>query len=287
MRVRIRQQHIDEHREQGITVLRGAVPPALVDELRQQARHALELAISVHGKQAQRIQPVAQYPDTFDRAVFERYVKLPELNEAVRELLGPDAEFSDLGLLGILVGPPARTNCMQYHMDVSERTAGVDPERLRQIRLQPGFGNQVNCPLYEDAAFWYVPGSHARPIDEGSMASANSPQWFELLEKLLDTSTPHSGAGIEMDCLSYLKSMPGACRYHLEPGDFAIYRPFGWHAAFYSQYQRRATLHHGVWTAAARAWWQEMNEVRGPWLRRYERPASAPAATDSQAEARS
>lgn len=275
MKFEFSQQHIDEHREDGITVFRNIIPASLINDLRKEAAKALDLARSIHGGQAQRIQPIGHYKEVFDLQIFKDYEQLPALNDAIRQLLGPDAYYNNLDLLGILVGPPEKTNCMQWHMDLSENTAGLDPEHFSQIRLKPDFGNQVNCPLFQDSFLWFVPGSHKALIEDYAIAIANSEQWYGILERLLDTDEQSCDILLEQDCLDYMWSMPDARQFNLEPGDFAIYRPFAWHAAFYSNYQQRATLHHGVWTPESYQWWLGMNEARGAWRDRYERPVTA------------
>jgi hypothetical protein len=275
MSFKINQTHIDQHRRDGITVFRNIIPVSLLADLRREASKALEIARRIHGPQAQRVQPVSHYSDIFHLQPFRDYEELPELNDAVKALLGPDAYYNSIDLLGILVGPPTRTNCMQWHMDLSEKTAGVDAQEFSLIRQKPALGNQVNCPLFQDNFLWFVPGSHLTPVADEAVAVANSNLWFSILERLLDDSADYCAVQLERDCLAYMWSMPGANRIQLEPGDFAIYRPFAWHAAFYSSEQSRATLHHGVWTEESYAWWQRINAARGSWRDRYERPVTA------------
>lgn len=267
------EKHIVEHMNDGITVFQNIIPATLVSDLRKEAEKSLALANKIHGEQAQRIQPVGHYGDVFNLQVFKDYEQLPALNDAIHKLLGDDSYYNNLDLLGILVGPPARTNCMQWHMDLSESTAGVDSNAFKNMRNNPRMGNQANCPLYQDNFLWFLPGSHNQPAQAEHKAIANSDHWDTILESLLQGDACE--VALERECLRYLYSMPGGVRMHLNPGDFALYRPFAWHGAFYPAYQRRATLHHGVWTPESFAWWTQMNEARGSWRDRYEKPVTA------------
>ena len=55
-------QHIDEYRTQGYTVFRQLLPPSLVTDLRRICDKARDLTRQQRGPQAQRLQPMADFP---------------------------------------------------------------------------------------------------------------------------------------------------------------------------------------------------------------------------------
>ena len=77
--------HIDEYRTQGYTVFRQILPPSLVADLRRVCDEARDLARQQRGPQAQRLQPIADFP--LDQQPFADYVALPALNDALHRLL--------------------------------------------------------------------------------------------------------------------------------------------------------------------------------------------------------
>ena len=79
--------HIDEYRTQGYTVFRQILPPSLVADLRRVCDEARDLARQQRGPQAQRLQPIADFP--LDQQPFADYVALPVLNDALHRLLSP------------------------------------------------------------------------------------------------------------------------------------------------------------------------------------------------------
>lgn len=238
-------QHRREWQRDGVTILRGLLPPALVDRLRTTAATARQLARAQHGPQAQRLQPVDR-PE-LDRDALQAYVDLPALTAAVQALCGPGVSGSSgLGTLGILVEPAERAWCTDWHRDWAHH--GVDRQIWAAVRADPLFFNQTNTALYADDSLWVVPGSHAR--DEETPAELAAKAAMPALDGLAPTAA-------ERAIHAYAEGMPGAVRVHLEPGDCALYRNSIWHLGTYRPYQVRATLHDAPYAPAYRRWADE------------------------------
>ena len=246
MPFRFSEQHIEGYYHHGCTVFRGILPPALIKELRAVTDQAREIAREQRGGQVQRIQPVGKYADRLNLKPFQDYVQLPELNDALQRVLSPHHTLAGVDRLAVLLEPAEHSYCTAWHRDITEQSAGVDAREMRELQKDATFFTQVNCPLYTDTCTWYVPGSDGRPDVSGEQeAAAQAPK--------LDGK---SDAERERLCLEYCQSMPRAMQFVLEPGDFALYRPNGWHIGSYAPYRKRATLHDGVWKPETRMWYQ-------------------------------
>lgn len=212
--------------EDGLTVVRAVVPPSLVRDLRREADKARAIVRRDYGPQAQRLQPVARY-DELDQTPFRAFKDLEPLREAVADLCGPDYVESDL--LGILVEPAEHAWCTEWHRDYSRERTGPDVDDVRR------FG-QLNAPLYDDASFWYVPGSHLRAdtAEELALFGSSMPPPPDL---------PEAEEERELATTAYARLMPGAEQLFLAAGDVALYRSTGWHLGRYVPYVPRATLH--------------------------------------------
>jgi len=238
--------HVADYMLRGYVVFHGIIPSSLIRDLRQVALKGRDLARSKHGAQAQRIQPVGAFD--LDPRPLRDYAELPELLEALRAVVGPDAWHGEPSMLGILLEPAAAPWCTAWHRDIADPS----PEfkvYIDSIRNDIAYANQVNCALYDDSSTWFVPGSHCR--DDVASEVEHAPKcptnWQGMPEGDFDA------ADLEARCLDYCRDMPRAICLHLNAGDFALYRPLGWHLGNYVPYRIRATLHDAVWTKAARA----------------------------------
>lgn len=250
------ESHVVDYMSQGYTVFRGILPSSLVKDLRRIADKGRQLAREEHGPQAQRIQPIANYD--LDEKPFRDYAELPALIDAIRKIIGPEAWYGDFDKLGFLLEPATSPWCLPWHRDLTAATHGVDVQELESVRYEKAYFNQVNCALYDDSSTWLVPGSHCRDDVASELAhSKNCP----TPDRDKVTELGLSDEEIEMRCLEYCRAMPRAVCLHLGAGDFALYRPLGWHLGNYVPYRIRATLHDIVWTPQVKEWYQRW-EVR-------------------------
>ena len=240
--------HITGFYRDGYTVFRGILPPSLIADLRRESDKARELARQKRGPQAQRAQPIGAYG--LETKPFRDYAELPDLADAINRLFGPGYSHFNLDSMGILIEPRDWPCCTAWHRDITENTPGVDAEDFRVVNSDPRFFAQVNCALYADAATWYVPGSNNRPDTQAERAAATRVPDVE----------GKSNEEREALCVEYCRGMPGGVCLALEPGDYAIYAPNGWHLGNYAPYRRRATLHDGAWTPRRREWYARWTE---------------------------
>ena len=237
--------HISDYYRDGYTVFRGILPPSLIGDLRRETEIAREVAREVKGDQAQRIQPVGKYGDRFSLQPFHDYTELPELVDACQRVLSPEHTFAGLDRLGVFFEPAHRPWCTRWHRDITARSKGVDPDEFDRLTIDATFFTQVNCTLYTDVSTWYVPGSDGRPdAPSEPVAAETMPDTEGLSHEETETLN-----------LDYCQRMPEAVCLVLEPGDFALYRPNGWHIGNYAPYRKRATLHDGLWKPETRAWY--------------------------------
>ncbi|MCJ8330883.1 MAG: hypothetical protein HRT89_07545 [Lentisphaeria bacterium] len=252
-------QHLTELHEEGATIFRAILPPSLITDLRQETDKARDLARKKMGAQVQRLQPIGSYADQLDMKPFEDYRDLPALNEILKEMLTTDHNYGALDAVGILLEPGEKARCTNWHRDLRDHMAKdvfedefAEEWKVMIIDMQKCL--QVNCALYEDSCTWYVPHSHNRyeafPEEENVRDAIKDLG----LDDLDDVQR-------EAACLNYTKSMPGAFQLHLDPGDFALYRPCGWHIGNYVPYKKRATLHDVVTTGSFKAD-REKNNLR-------------------------
>jgi len=218
-----------------------------VRDLRNVAAKGRELARATRGSQAQRIQPVGNFE--LDPGPLQDYAELPELLEAMRAVIGPDAWHGEPSMLGILLEPAEAPWCTPWHRDIADHSPEFKAY-LDSIRNNIAYANQVNCALYDDSSTWFVPGSHCRDDVAGEAehaATCPTAKW----EGLPDTELGYEE--LERNNLEYCRDMPRAINLHLSAGDFGLYRPLGWHLGNYVPYRIRATLHDVVWTKEAKA----------------------------------
>lgn len=247
-------RHVEEYRTQGYTVFRQILPPGLVADLRRVCDQARVLARKERGPQAQRLQPIADFP--LDQQPFLDYVELPALNDAIHRLLSPAFRIGGPQIMGVLFEPAAQPWCTHWHRDWRDNMAGLDLSRWDARFADDRYFNQVNCALYTDTCTWVVPGSHLR---------RDLPREIERFPE-----RPISGPDLEdqsyvereWTCRAYVASMPGAQQLFLDAGDYCLYRNTLWHIGNYLPYAQRATLHDSVDTDEFSAWREESLKQR-------------------------
>ena len=246
------EQHISNYYHHGYTVLKGILPPSLIEDLRQVMDQVAEIARKKNGPQVQRFQPLGALEDDLDFGPIKNYLELPDLNDAVKKILSPRHEIVGLPSMAILIEPLERPWCTSWHRDITEHSDGVDPEEFRRLTLDHTFFTQVNCALYTDVCTWYVPGSDGRPDLPGELEAA----------KQLPDLEGKTATEAERLCLEFCQSMPGAVQLILQSGDYCLYRPNAWHIGNYAPYRKRASIHDSVWKPETREWYDRWSEKR-------------------------
>jgi ectoine hydroxylase-related dioxygenase (phytanoyl-CoA dioxygenase family) len=240
------ERHRDEYVDAGFTVLRELIPASLLADLRHETDKARTIARTKYGAQAQRLQPVYAYEE-LDSRKFRDFLDLPGLRDAVRGILGPDHDSTEI--MGVLLEPERDAWCTHWHRDWGYNAAHVDLEAFFQATPNLRLFNQLNAALYDDHSLWVVPGSHARrDTDEERAAFPSVPPPGPVLTPEMDA------AQRELACIDYANRMPGAENVLLFTGDVAFYRACQWHLGTYVPYARRATLHDGFYGPEDHAW---------------------------------
>jgi ectoine hydroxylase-related dioxygenase (phytanoyl-CoA dioxygenase family) len=257
----ITEQQINDFRRNGYIVVPRILPPTLISDLRKEADKATTLAREKRGADAQRLQPVGQYAEQLNLKVFQDYAELPGLNAVIHQLLSAEHSYGRQDVLGILLEPAEHPWSCGWHRDMTLESSRLPADQFRALIWDWNSGNQVNCPLYKDECTWFVSGSHLRIEDlpeETAAASAKMRDGIGADSSITDLVEK------ERVCLDYTRSMPGAVQLRLEPGDFCIYRPVGWHIGTYLPYRRRATLHDVVLNPTFGAWWDAWRKGESP-----------------------
>jgi hypothetical protein len=251
---RYSERHREEYLTDGLTILRGLIPPALLSDLRREADRAREIARREHGAQTQRLQPVYAYEE-IDARPFREFLDLPGLRETVEKVLGESREPSDN--MGILLEPAESPWSTNWHRDWGHHIPGLGQEEFFEAARNLKTFNQLNAALYQDASLWVVPGSHCRanPAEERAAFPDNPPAGPDLREGMTREER-------ELACREYARSRPGGVEVVLGAGDVAFYRAGGWHLGAYVPYTRRATLHDGFYGEDDYAWLRRMREFQ-------------------------
>jgi len=240
MAFKLTDEHITQHARDGFTVFRQIVPTSLIADMRREVEAALPQVREKFGPQRQRFSASEEFG--MNLKPFNDLNELPGLVDAARQMLSDDHRFT---FSCILVNPVIRPYCTQWHRDSGHITSqpgftGELAEEWANRILWPQYINQYNCPLYADGATWFVPGSQCRMTDTpGEIAAANA--HADLFPEGIENRV--TGVELERIDYNYTANMPGAVQLFMEPGDFAVYRPHGWHIGNYVHYTNRATLH--------------------------------------------
>ena len=153
-------QHVEDFHTLGYTVFEQILPATLIRDLRLAADLARDLAREKAGAQTQRLQPVGDFD--IEQQPFIDYAELPELLDAIHQVLSPAHTHGDRQHLGILLEPADLPYCTHWHRDWRDNIYGLDLDQWETNYRDPDLLNQVNCALYEDSSTWVVPGSHLR-----------------------------------------------------------------------------------------------------------------------------
>ncbi|MBI3831054.1 MAG: phytanoyl-CoA dioxygenase family protein [Planctomycetes bacterium] len=268
----LRDADVANYYKEGYIVFRQILPTALIRDLRRECEKALRIARRVSGAQAQRLQPVQQYADELDLRPFKDYADLPPLRAAIAALLTPRHVYGHADVCGVLFEPEHVPWCTDWHRDITLESSRLPAEDFQELLLDWNFSNQINCPLYDDACTWFVPGSHLRPQNlPGESAAAKQPAGVGWATRNAD-ATAVDLVERERACLNYTQGMPGAVQLRLHAGDFCLYRSLGWHIGNYVPYMKRATLHDKVFTPEYEVWWRQWIKGGSP---RWEKKATA------------
>jgi len=165
----------------------------------------------------------------------------------------------------VLINPTQTPWCTSWHRDMTLQSSRLPADEFQDIMLDWNSANQINCPLYDDDCTWFVPGSHLRARDlPGETAAAQAHGDLHWMPK------DKAGDPVERErrCLNYTMAMPGAVQLRLNAGDFAMYRPIGWHTGNYTPSKKRATLHDALFTLVYEKWWRQWISGGSPrWTR--------------------
>jgi hypothetical protein len=253
MTFRSTEQHGIDYRTEGLTILRGLIPPALLTDLRRETEKAREIARLKHGPQAQRLQPVWTY-DELNLQRFRDFLDLPVLRATVEAILGPEHQPSER--MAVFLEPERDAWCTAWHRDWGN-VPGVDLEAFFRTAADPRMHNQLNAALYDDHSLWVVPRSdRRRDTDEERAAFASSPPLAPIF------SDASSAAERETTCLEYARRMPHSIPMTLFAGDVAFYRACIWHLGCYVPYTRRATLHDSFLCEEDRDWQASVRRIQ-------------------------
>ncbi|MCX5660349.1 MAG: hypothetical protein NTW19_11590 [Planctomycetota bacterium] len=254
------EEHIVQRRMLGYTVFRQIIPPALVRDLRRACEPVYDIARKNAGPRAMRLTGTTR--NGLDPRAFTDFVQLPALNDALKKLFTPEHTAGEIEGMAILIETADIPITQAWHRDAREEDLLEErwPE-FRRVVYDPNFINQYNCPLYEDHALWFVPGSHLRPDLPSEIAACKS----KILVGDHFTEEEREYLGVR-----YCKEMPGATCLSMDAGDFAIYHPCAWHLGSVLPYRKRATLHNipiapevKAWNAQWHGWQAEKKQKAG------------------------
>lgn len=249
----------------GFIVFRQILPASLVGELRVECDKAFTIAQKVRGASAQRLQPVLSYKDPLSMKPFQDYAELPAIREAITTVLSPRHYYGKPEVLGVLLNPSDQPWCTAWHRDMTLESSRMDAQSFQDMLLDWNSGNQINCPLYDDDCTWFVPGSHLRARNlPGEQAASTRPGSTFQPKLAPEDNNATTLMERERTCRDYTTAMPGAVQLRLNPGDFAMYRPLGWHIGNYVPYKKRATLHDLVFTPELETWWKAWSAGGSP-----------------------
>jgi len=272
MTYRVPDEDIAGFYRDGYIIFRGILPDTLVRDLRRECDKAVKVARRVSGAQAQRLQPLQKYEGEIDLQPFRAYAELPDLVDAIQAVLTAEHKYGQLGIMGVLFEPEERAWCTNWHRDMTLASSRLPLEEFHDLMLDWNHVNQVNCALYDDDCTWFVPGSHLRMRDlPGEVEAARLPNGIGWGKQAGEAAAKMDPVALERACLKYTQGMPGAVQFKLHAGDFALYRPIGWHIGNYVPYKKRATLHDGVVTPHYEAWWHQWIKGGSP---RWEKQVS-------------
>ncbi|MBI2192688.1 MAG: phytanoyl-CoA dioxygenase family protein [Planctomycetes bacterium] len=238
--------------QNGYTILRGILPASLITDLRRESDKAAALVRQAHGGQPQRFQPISAYAESIDTLPFRHYADLPALHHAFRQVLGPDAFYGRLDVMGVFIEPPVHPWSITWHRDINRQNCRFETEaEYADFVLDWDSLNQINAALYDDHCTWYVPGSHLRTQDSPAELAASRGPDPDREKRLREGGDL---VALEQMHLEHTRSMPAAVQVHLHAGDLLLYRAYGWHCGNYLPYQKRATILDVLYSPAYFEW---------------------------------
>ena len=131
-------KHITDYHTLGYTVFESILPDSLLGDLRRVTDKAREIAYEVTGRQAQRLQPLANYD--LDLQPLKDYGELPELNDAIHRVLTPNHYHADLTRTGVLLEPADHPWCTNWHRDWRDHM----PEEIFESEFREDWDNQTH-----------------------------------------------------------------------------------------------------------------------------------------------
>ncbi len=275
MTYKIPEQDIANYYRDGYIVFKRIVPTTLIKELRVEADKGAAIVREIN-PQAQRIQPLQAHEGKLNLQPFREYAQLSDLRDAIDQLLSKDHVWAKLDIMGILLEPTQYAWCTSWHRDITAASSRLARDEFEDLVLDWQAVNQINCPLYDDECTWFVPGSHVRTLDlPGELAAVAREAELKVGWPARQDGTPQDIVQREANCQAYCQGMPGGIPLRLNAGDFALYRPFGWHLGTYLPYKKRATLHDGLFTSEYEKWWRPWIKGGSPrWIKN--RPSQTP-----------
>lgn len=233
-------QHRREYADDGLTIIPDVIPAPLLTAMRAQAERLCAYTRHLIGPDASRPpggivggRILLDFPAEIDPAPFAAFADLPRLRNVVDALLGADYQL-DPEAFTMLFATTTRSSCQRWHRDYRDNVPTTDLPRWLELVDNLAYFNQFNAALYDDVSLWVVPGSHRRddtPLEAQVLASSQ-PDRDEMTEE--EYVVAASG---------YRRSMPGALKVSLSPGDVAFYRDSAIHLGNYIPTMLRATLH--------------------------------------------
>lgn len=259
MAYRLSPSEMEQYRQEGYVILRGAIPREEIKALRSDVRDLVEAAAEGHGPQVRWIHREKRLPDRLGHLLRPGYIRpsfIRSLTDGpyfpiAEQILGAPVRHSLFGMLASGDGKPYVQN---WHRDL----APIDGENeLAILERNYRLYTQINAPLYPDRYLQIVPGSHLRRTTE--------------VERRLLAQNPTG-------------EMPGQMTVELQPGDVAFYYSNLLHRGYNPTGQLRWTMHHafvlasqpvGVHERGQEAWigapgyLESLPAALRPFLKRY------------------
>jgi hypothetical protein len=226
MGFKLSQSHVDEYHAHGFTIFRQIVPTSLLRDLRRVTVNFRDKA-----NDFRYLKPISKA--IAEIGPYRDYENLAPLRDALHALLTPEHWHAEIeGSTGLFFNPLTEPYAREWHRDWTGEFPGMPLEQWQAICDDVRYFNQSNCPLYDDDATWFVPGSHLWLNTPAALAKVPWPAPPESLDPVAR----------ERMYLKYCRAMPGAVQCRLNAGDFLLYRDTAWHLGVYLPYRTRATI---------------------------------------------
>jgi len=267
----------------GFLCVRGFLSGEQLDVLKAIYRETRPFRKSYRNSAVQRFQPLERF-DQF-RGCLE-HLDSRKISALGAELTGADA-FVVQNLFGAWTSNSRLTYILPWHRDIRDNSSGYDYSLWDAKRAAPEYFLQFNLPIFDDASFWVVPGSHARPDTPAeaaqfavkpvtvpwqerffnpwlpkSRADQNAFRLFRLKEYALNQLDRRNALSASTNrarlqrCVGYAHTMPAAVEVAVQAGDILFYRGCSWHTAIYRADVERFTFFSNVRTRNSDDWYQ-------------------------------